>query len=140
MSYGRLAALAFELLVDCKHPNVVQHRLGSLLWGRIAFGAGGRESFRNQDIDLITGEYQAGDAGGGGDRHRDGAHARTQYRGEKAAAAGCDDLGFGDRFARDERVAGYPTGKILYFFSTVLDIGLPDAPLGPRLPGKIRRL
>ena len=98
----------------------------ALCW-LVALAAARRQRMGDQDVDLVAREDKPRDAGSGGDRHRDGAHAGPQHRGEKTAAARRDDLGFGDRLARPERVARHPAGEILDRLGSGLDIAALDA-------------
>src|SRR5215472_11167512 len=139
MRNQHFAVLGVELLVDPDHPHVLQHGLCGLVLSLFLF----RQSVSDQDVDLVAREDKARDAGGSGDRHRNGAHARTEHRCKKAATARRDDLGVADRLARGERIARNPAGKALGgpgAAGPVKDIVLVDPALGPGLPGEVLRL
>src|SRR5438552_13207538 len=94
----------------------------------------------DQDIDPIAREDKPRDPGSGSDRDRDRAHARVQRSSEKAATAGGDDLGFGDRVAGREGVTRNPAGESLGGPGPSQNIGGSYPTLRPDLPGEIAGL
>jgi hypothetical protein len=71
------------------------------------------QSVGQNQVDPVTWKDQARIAGGRGDRHRDGAHARIEHGGEKAAVAGLDDGTVGDRLADGDAAADDGTDHLV---------------------------
>ena len=94
--------LAVDALVGGEHADVADDRLGGL--ERRTVAAAG-DLLGQDQVDPVAREDEAGDAGGGGHRNGDGAHARAERRGEEAAIVRADERALGERLAGGDRIA-----------------------------------
>ena len=98
---GRLTVRLADGLVDRENADIVENGLGIDGFG-LAGPAGHAFSLGENDIHLVVRQDEAARARFGRNFSRNRAHAGRQDRSHEAGAIALHELGFADRFARDE--------------------------------------
>ena len=137
----RAAAFAVQALVDGEDAHVGQQRLAELA-GLAAFRSlgGHRPLDREDDIDEVAGEHEAGDTRGAVDRDRHGALAGIEDGGEEALFAGMDNARTGDRLAGIKMRPDDGARQILLAGLALDQVGFGQPLTRPRPPFQFLRL
>src|SRR5260221_7958025 len=89
---------------------------------------------RNDDVDVVAGEHETGDARRRRQVHGDRAVARIEHGGEEAAVARPHEARLGDRLAVADRAAHPRAAEVLQLALAPDDVTPRDTVVGPKLP------